>query len=62
MNYLKVRTLKKRGELLQCYFTNLSMNGDKLVFIMRQPFDMLLNLTDRQEWLLGRGSNPRPIG
>ena len=53
MNYLKVQKLKKRGELLQCYFMNLSINGDKLVFIMRQPFEMFLNLTDRQEWLLG---------
>ena len=27
------------------------MNGEKLVFIMPKPFEMFLNLTDRQEWL-----------
>ena len=34
-------------------FPNLMMNGKKLVFKPREPFNMFLNLTDRQEWLLG---------
>jgi hypothetical protein len=44
------KTSEKR-ELINFVFSNLSMNGDKLVFIMRKPFDMFLKTNDRLEWL-----------
>lgn len=58
----KSSDIEEKRRIISLLFPNLSMNGEKLVFIMRKPFEMFLNLTDRQEWLLGRGSNPRPIG
>ena len=56
----KSSDIEEKRRIISLLFPNLSMNGEKLVFIMRKPFEMFLNLTDRQEWLLGRGSNPRP--
>ncbi len=47
----KSSDIEEKRRIIAMLFPNLSMNGDKLVFIMRQPFDMFLNLTDRQEWL-----------
>ena len=52
--------IEEKRRIIAMLFPNLSMNGDKLVFIMRKPFDMFLNKTDRLEWLPGKGSNLRP--
>lgn len=58
----KSSDIEEKRRIISLLFPNLSMNGDKLVFIVRKPFDMFLNLGDRPDWLLGRDSNPRPIG
>ena len=58
----KSSEIEEKRRIISLLFPNLSMDADKLVFIMRKPFDMFLNAGDRQEWLLGRDSNPRPIG
>jgi DNA invertase Pin-like site-specific DNA recombinase len=47
----KSSDIEEKRRIIAMLFPNLSMNGEKLVFIMRKPFDMFLNLTDRQEWL-----------
>tara|TARA_B110000259_G_scaffold49022_1_gene57285 strand:+ start:1445 stop:2956 length:1512 start_codon:yes stop_codon:yes gene_type:complete len=57
----KSSDIEEKRRIISLLFPNLSMNGDKLVFIMRKPFDMFLNADDRLKWLLGRDSNPRPI-
>ena len=56
----KSSDIEEKRRIIAMLFPNLSMNGDKLVFIMRKPFDMFLNKRDRLDWLLGRDSNPRP--
>jgi site-specific DNA recombinase len=54
------KTSEKR-ELINFVFSNLSLRGRKLEYALRKPFDMMVNLSNRSEWLLGRDSNPRPI-
>jgi len=54
------KTSEKR-ELINFVFSNLSLRGAKLEYALRKPFDMMVNLSSRADWLLGRDSNPRPI-
>lgn len=44
------KTSEKR-ELINFVFSNLSLRGTKLEYTLRQPFDMMVNLTDRASWL-----------
>ena len=44
------KTSEKR-ELINFVFSNLSLRGTKLEYTLRQPFNMMVNLTDRSEWL-----------
>ncbi len=53
------KTAEKR-RIIALVFPNLEMNSAKLVFKLRQPFDMMVNLSTRVEWLPGKGSNLRP--
>ena len=46
------KTTKKR-ELIAFVFSNLSLRGAKLECTLRKPFDMMVNLHDRADWLLG---------
>ncbi len=47
----KSSELEEKRRIIGIMFPNLMMNGKKLVFKTREPFNMFLNLTDRQEWL-----------
>ena len=53
------KTSEKR-ELIAFVFSNLSLKGAKLEYTLRKPFDMMVNLSTRVEWLPGKGSNLRP--
>ena len=53
------KTTEKR-ELIAFVFSNLSLRGAKLEYTLRQPFDMMVNLSTRVEWLPGKDSNLRP--
>jgi hypothetical protein len=44
------KTTKKR-ELIAFVFSNLSLRGVELEYTLRQPFDMMVNLSTRSEWL-----------
>lgn len=55
------KTHQKR-ELINLVFWNLSLRGKKLMFTMRKPFDMMVNLRNCAYWLPGQDSNLRPIG
>jgi len=44
------KTTEKR-ELIAFVFSNLSLRGVELEYTLRQPFDMMVNLTDRASWL-----------
>jgi site-specific DNA recombinase len=47
----KSSDIEEKRRIISLLFPNLSMDAEKLVFVVRKPFDMFLNLTDRQEWL-----------
>lgn len=49
-----------RRELVNRVFANLQMEGEKLRYSLREPFDRMFNLTGRREWQGQRDSNPRP--
>lgn len=44
------KTTEKR-ELIGFVFSNLSLRGKELEYTLRQPFNMMVNLHDRAEWL-----------
>ncbi len=44
------KTSEKR-ELINFVFSNLSLRVKNLKYTLRQPFDMMINLQDRAEWL-----------
>jgi site-specific DNA recombinase len=47
----KSSELEEKRRIITILFPNLEMNAEKLVFTARKPFDVLLNLAYRQEWL-----------
>ncbi len=53
------KTSEKR-ELINFVFSNLSLRGKELEYTLRQPFDMMVNLSTRSEWLPRKDSNLRP--
>jgi site-specific DNA recombinase len=57
----KSSELEEKRRIIALVFPNLEMNSAKLVFTLRKPFDMFLNMSTRKEWLPGKGSNLRPI-
>ena len=40
-------------------FSNLRMNGEKLTFDLRKPFKLIIDLTNRPDWLGWQDSNLR---
>ena len=46
------KTSEKR-ELINFVFSNLSLSGVKLDYALRKPFDMMVNLSSRADWLPG---------
>ena len=56
----KSSELEEKRRIIALVFPNLEMNAAKLVFTLRKPFDMMMNVSHRQEWLPGKDSNLRP--
>lgn len=52
----------KKHKILNLVTSNLSLKNGVLVYDLREPFDVLLNLSKTKEWLPGSDSNRRPIG
>lgn len=52
--------LEQKRQLLNFMFSNLKLDGKKLVFNLKKPFDVLVGLTKTQDWLRGRDSNSQP--
>ena len=46
------KTAEKR-RIIALVFPNSEMNSAKLVFTLHKPFDMIVNLSTRKEWLCG---------
>ena len=51
--------ISKKRKMLNFVFQNLKLNGQKLEFILRFPFDIFQKTTTRIEWRTGWDSNPR---
>jgi site-specific DNA recombinase len=49
--------LDQKRQLLNFMFSNLKLEGKKLVFNLKRPFDVLAGLTKTQDWLPGSDSN-----
>lgn len=50
----------EKRAFLNYLIQNPVVNGKKLEFNLRSPFDLVLQVADNPNWLRGRGSNPRP--
>ena len=53
--------ISEKRDLINFVFSNLSLRGAKLDYALRKPFDMMVNLSSRADWLLEQDSNLRPI-
>lgn len=54
--------LDEKRRIIQILFPNLKMDAKKLVFELRKPFDMFVNVKDHTAWLPRSDSNQRPSG
>ena len=52
--------ITEKRQLIAFMFSNLRMNGVKLLFDLKQPFNLMMNLHSHAEWLPGKDSNLRP--
>lgn len=41
----------KKRELINILYSNLTLDGEKLVFTLQKPFDKLIEMTSRPSWL-----------
>ena len=55
-------TNEEKRQLMGYVFSNLGLEGAKLRFSLKPPFNLFTDLTTYQEWLPGPDSNQRPIG
>ena len=53
-------TVDEKRQLIGYVFSNLELEGAKLRFSLKKPFDMFTGLESYQEWLPRKGSNLRP--
>ena len=53
-------TNDEKRQLLGYVFSNLELEGSKLVYTLQKPFNLFPDLTTCQEWLPGTDSNRRP--
>ena len=49
-----------KRRLINFVFSNLQLEGQKLRFFLRQPFDLFVGATNCQEWRAREDSNPQP--
>lgn len=54
--------ITEKRNLIAFMFSNLKLNGEKLVFTLKKPFDLMVNLSQQPTWLPRQDSNLRPIG
>ncbi|MCC8368590.1 MAG: recombinase family protein [Rickettsia endosymbiont of Oxypoda opaca] len=55
-------TNEKKRQLIKLIFSTIKLNGSKLDYSLRSPFDTFVNLSKIEEWLPGPDSNQRPNG
>jgi site-specific DNA recombinase len=54
-------TLSQKRALIKFVLSNLKLEGEKLVFNLKAPFDAIAECSKNNSWLLRSGSNRRPI-
>ncbi|OGT07022.1 MAG: hypothetical protein A2103_01700 [Gammaproteobacteria bacterium GWF2_41_13] len=47
----KSSELEEKRRIISILFPNLQMDAEKLVFSLRKPFDLFINLGERLNWL-----------
>lgn len=52
----------EKRQLIGYMFSNLELEGAKLRYTLRKPFDLFVDLASYKKWLPGPDSNQRPIG
>ena len=55
----EISKIDEKRQLINFIFSNLKLNGNNPDFIIRKPFDMLVNLESCPYWRAERDSNPR---
>ncbi len=53
-------TVDEKRQLMGYVFSNLELEGSKVRFSLKKPFDMFVDLGSYKEWLPRKGSNLRP--
>ena len=53
--------IAEKRQLIAFMFSNLRMNGVKLLFDLKQPFNLMMNLHSHAEWLLGGIRTPDQV-
>lgn len=53
---------EQKRQLINFIFSNLKLEGKKLVFNLKMPFDQMALLSKSQNWLRGSDSNRQPTG
>lgn len=51
--------INEKLQLIAFMFSNLRMNGSKLLFDLKQPFNLMVNVNSHHEWLGRQDSNLR---
>ena len=51
---------EEKRKLINLVFSNLELNGQKLVYTLRSPFDAFVKTVKTGEWRALEDSNPRP--
>ena len=54
--------LEQKRYLINFVLPNAKLDGETLVFNLKEPFDVLVRLSKNQNWLRGLDSNQRPSG
>ena len=54
--------IEQKRQLINFMFSNLRMNGAKLLFDLKQPFNLMVDLNSHHEWLGRQDSNLRMAG
>ncbi len=56
----KSSEVEEKRQLIKLILSNLELKGEKLVWQAHKPFDLILEMTDRQTWCARQDSNLRP--
>src|SRR6185437_10012561 len=54
--------LDQKRYLINFVLSNMTWDGKKLHFTLKEPFDAIASLAKTENWYARRDSNPRPLG